>query len=187
MANEKPMNLDPKTGKRELLFTLCAMVAVFLTIVYFSTSFEINRPPGKLEARPAPDIEFTLPSGERAKLSNLKGKVVMLNFWASWCGPCIEEMPALRRLEHHFRDKGFLLLAFNLEDSQDDIQGKIDLGQYPRNLIFQFSKDALRPYDLRAIPVSVLVDSQGLVQDVYHGPRDWMDVAFLSKIETLLR
>ena len=174
-------------GTREVFLTVAMLVAVILAFIYFASGSLIQRDK-RLEGSPAPEIEFELPSGrQQVRLSKLKGTVVLLNFWASWCTPCIEEMPALKMLEAHFKGKGFILLAFNIEDESENIRGRLGGTNYPDNLIFNFRKEFLRPYDLKAIPISVLIDSGGMVRQVYSGPRNWMDINIIREIDRLLR
>ena len=76
---------------------------------------------GPLKDRsPTPDFTLTNPAGKKISLKDFKGKLVFLNFWASWCTPCREEMPAMERLYQEFRGKDFVILAVNVKDRRKD-------------------------------------------------------------------
>ena len=136
--------------------------------------------------KPAPDMGYQTASGQSAKISDSQGKVVLLNFWAVWCAPCMEEMPSLRALEDHFGPQGFLLLAFDVAGDGESIRGQMDGRKYPKNLVFNFNKDNLAPYGVDSLPLSILIDREGLVKKVYRGPRQWMDTEIIRTIEQLL-
>jgi len=171
---------------RDLALALCVVGAMFFAIYYFSTVPALKPMDGGKEGK-APDIAFELPSGKKTSLSREQGRVILINFWASWCGPCMEEMPSLRMLESHFAQKGFALFAFNIEETKESMRGIIPQLDLPDNLIFNFSKEYLRPYNISAIPQSILIDRNGQVADVFSGPRQWMDVKIIREIEDLLK
>lgn len=181
MANEKPV----KQRAADVFSAILVVGAMCMAIVYFG-KVPILRPGGPTDKR-APDISFELPSGEKTSLSRQRGKVVLINFWASWCEPCMGEMPSLRMLEAHFARKGFLLLAFNIEETKETVRGQIQAADLPENLIFNFNKAFLRPYDVRAIPLSLLIDRDGMIHDFFSGPRNWMDTNIIREIEGLLQ
>lgn len=182
MANEKPR---PKPT-REMVIAIVIVTLVIALIVYFAGD-PLVKDTRLAPKDQAPEIEFEMPSGKPESIRRLKGSVILLNFWASWCAPCIEEMPSLKMLENHLKDRGFVLLAFNISESKEQIRGRLGGTEMPDNLIFTFNKEHLRPYDVNAIPVSVLIDSSGIIRQVYAGPRNWLDINIRREIETLLR
>jgi hypothetical protein len=97
------------------------------------------------------------------------------------------EMPSLKMLEAHFKDRGLLILAFNTESGGNRFNAKMSGIEMPDKLIFSFDKDQLRPYQVEALPLSVLVDRFGIVRDVFRGPRNWLDPAILRSIEAVLK
>jgi len=172
---------------RNIIVTLSFLGALIGIAVYFGNfSFSLTNPKS-LEGKPAPEISYQTPSGEDASVKKSKGQAILLNFWASWCDPCMAELPTLRALENHFSGRGFLLLAFNLDDHPDKVQGKIQGKTKPRNLIFNFDRAAIRSYGINQLPLSVLINHEGVVQQVYVGPRDWTDMSILKEISASLR
>jgi len=164
-----------------LFFTAIVVAAT----VYFSSDTKLKNP--TLLGKQAPDIEFEMSTGQTTSISKKKGTALLLNFWASWCRPCLEEIPSLHMLEKHFEGQGLVVLAFNMEDAGEAVRGKIKGLKAPQNLIFNFSKEALRPYHVNSLPISVLIDRFGVIERVYNGPRNWMDLSVLREIEMALK
>lgn len=161
-------------------------VAFIVFLVVFSRNwfFEPGHP---LVGKKAPEIEYMTRDGKSTSVNKQKGTTILMNFWASWCQPCMDEMPSLVALESHYANRGLLLLAFNIEDGGGDvISGKIAGTKMPRNVIYNFNKDSMRPYDVSGVPLSVLIDKNGIVQKIYQGPRDWMRIENLKEIEAIL-
>jgi len=170
----------------EVVMAILIVGLSFGLIVYFAGNWELSKD-GFL-GEPAPEIEYQGGSGKQAALSEQKGSVVLINFWASWCAPCMEEMPSLRMLEEHLKNRGFVLLAFNIGESTRDVRDNMIPGlKLPENLVFNFSKEQLKPYSIDAIPVSVLINKKGKVVRVFRGPRNWMSISALEEIEKLLK
>ncbi len=128
---------------------------------------------------PAPD--FTLPTLADGELSlvDLRGKVVLLNFWATWCGPCRQETPDLQRLYQKYRDQDFVVLGVSVddEDTVDKVPGFIDeyALTYPIVLDtdFEVSSPSNGTYDVRGIPSTYLIDAEGIVRKREVGSLEW--------------
>ena len=170
---------------REVWLAVLAGFIGMAIMVFFSGRWHLETEDG-MKGQRAPEIEFEMPDGQSVSVSKQRGTVVLLNFWTSWCQPCMEELPSLRALENHFEKRGLLLLAFNLEENPENIRGKMQKGEFPRNVIFNFKKEYLRPYHVNTIPLSVLIDREGVVRNVYTGPRNWVSIESIREIEDLL-
>jgi peroxiredoxin len=135
----------------------------------------------------APD--FTLPSldGPNLRLQEQRGHVVMINFWATWCGPCRVEMPHLSRLYEKYRGSGFTVLAVNIdEDPYKAASLAKQLGmKFP--VLLDREKKVSRLYDLSTMPSTVLVDRDGRVRYVHRGYRDGYEQTYDKQIRELLR
>jgi peroxiredoxin len=135
----------------------------------------------------APD--FTLPTlgGPNVRLQEQRGQVVMINFWASWCGPCRDEMPQLARLYEKYRASGFTVLAVNIDEDPKKAAGLAQqLGmRFP--VLLDSGKQVSRLYDLSAMPSTVLVDRDGRVRYVHRGYRDGFAETYDKQIRELLR
>jgi thiol-disulfide isomerase/thioredoxin len=135
----------------------------------------------------APDFEFELSPGKRTSLRALRGKAVLINFWASWCEPCMEEMASLASLEERLAGKPFMLLALDADEGNDSARADVANRAMPSHLIFDFSRSCLAAYDVNSIPVSVIVDRSGRVRERFLGPRDWTDEESLKLLEQAMR
>jgi peroxiredoxin len=135
----------------------------------------------------APD--FTLPSidGPNLRLQEQRGRVVMINFWATWCGPCRVEMPHLSRLYEKYRGSGFTVLAVNIDEDPHKAAGLAkQLGmRFP--VLLDTEKKVSRLYDLSTMPSTVLVDRDGRVRYVHRGYRDGYEDTYDKQIRELLR
>jgi peroxiredoxin len=135
----------------------------------------------------APD--FTLPrlGGANLRLQEQRGQVVMVNFWATWCGPCRVEMPHLARLYDKYRASGFTVLAVNIdEDPHKAANLATQLGmRFP--VLLDTEKKVSRLYDLSTMPSTVLIDREGRVRYVHRGYRDGYEDTYDRQIRELLR
>jgi peroxiredoxin len=122
-----------------------------------------------LTGMPAPDFALKSSTGENLRLSEYRGDVVMINFWATWCGPCRQEMPLLDELYTRYERVGFSLLGVNIDDDSRRAMDMIsELGvHFP--VLFDNRKEVSKLYEVDAMPVTVLVDREGYVRYVHHG------------------
>ena len=138
-------------------------------------------------AQPAPD--FTLPSaaGPNLRLQEQRGRVVMLNFWATWCGPCKREMPQLNRLYTKYRASGFVLMGVNVDDDPANAVGvSTKLGvQFP--VLFDSAKKVSKLYDVAGMPSTVIVDRKGTVRFIHRGYKPGDESEYLDQIRALVR
>ena len=140
-----------------------------------------------MEGQPAPDFALKSSSGENLRLSEYRGDVVMINFWATWCGPCRQEMPLLDELYTRYQRVGFNLLGVNIDDDSRRAMKMIDeLGvNFP--VLFDARKEVSKLYEVEAMPVTVLVDREGTVRHVHHGYKPGYEEKYLDQIRSLLR
>lgn len=140
-----------------------------------------------LEGRAAPDFVLKSATGENLRLSEHRGDVVMINFWATWCGPCRQEMPLLDDLYNRYERVGFKLLGVNIDDdSRRAMQMIEELGvNFP--VLFDQRKEVSKLYEVEAMPVTVLVDREGNVRYVHHGYKPGYEEHYLTEIRSLLR
>ena len=137
---------------------------------------------------PASDFIGRTSTGETLRLSDYAGKVVLLDFWASWCGPCRAEMPFLVTLYDENRDAPFEILAINVDTHSENAQAFLsDLGlAIPFPLIID-PDGAIPPlYDLEGMPTTVLIDAQGRVRFQHAGFRDADKTRYRNELQTLL-
>jgi peroxiredoxin len=140
-----------------------------------------------LSGLPAPDFALKSSTGENLRLSEFRGDVVMINFWATWCGPCRQEMPLLDQLYTRYERVGFSLLGVNIDDDSARAMDMIrELGvSFP--VLFDARKEVSQLYNVDAMPVTVLVDREGTVRHVHKGYKPGYEEMYLDQIRSLLR
>src|SRR6185436_14144637 len=125
---------------------------------------------------PAPNFQLRDLDGHLVALSDMRGKVVFLNFWATWCGPCKVEMPAMEKLYREFRPKGFVVVAVS-----SDAEGPVVTRPYrdALGLSFTIADDSeglvSRLYGVRSLPLTFLVNREGVITHQIFGAREWGD------------
>lgn len=138
------------------------------------------------EALPSIDFELKNLNGESEKLSDYRGKLVFLNFWATWCGPCESEMPAMEKVYRELKDEGFVILAVDLSEDRDTVKTFIE----ERNLSFPVLLDTDgqvgAKYDARSIPTTYMIDRDGNILGRTVGVRPWEEESFISLFRMML-
>jgi peroxiredoxin len=112
---------------------------------------------------PAPDFTLSNLEGKEVKLSQFKGKVVLLNFWSSWCIPCRSEMPTIELLHREYKDKGLIVLGIDDEESQKQAAFLQKFGFSFTSLV-ESKRQASNLYSIGGIPTTVLIDQQGKIK-----------------------
>ena len=140
-----------------------------------------------LAGQPAPDFALKSSTGEHLRLSEYRGDVVMINFWATWCGPCRQEMPLLDELYSRYQRVGFNLLGVNIDDDSSRAIAMInELGvSFP--VLFDVHKDVSRLYEVDAMPVTIIVDREGNIRYVHQGYKPGYELKYLDQVRALLR
>jgi len=130
--------------------------------------------------QPAIDFELTTLEGQPLRLSELKGKVVLVNFWATWCPPCVEELPSLQRLYGRLKGEGFELLAVSEDEGADEVRAffKGQLPDFP--ILMDEGQGVTRSYGTFKFPETWVVDREGRLRALFVGPRDWDDPAAID-------
>jgi peroxiredoxin len=139
--------------------------------------------------RAAAAADFTVPglTGGPLRLSDLKGKVVFLNFWATWCPPCKEEMPSMERLYRRYKDKGFTILAVSIDANTAAVAPFVKWLKLTFPIGLDPKMTVANQYSVRGLPSTFLIDKRGAIAAVAIGPRDWDGKAAHAAIESLLR
>ena len=140
-----------------------------------------------LTSAPAPDFTLHSVAGSNLRLQEQRGQVVMLNFWASWCAPCRQEMPQLDRLYEKYHAAGFQLLGVNVDEDVRNATGvssKLGL-HFP--VLLDTEKKVSRLYDLSTMPSTVLIDRDGRVRYIHRGYKDGYERRYDEQIRELLR
>ena len=137
--------------------------AVSLLIVLSGLLGMAARPP--LLGSPAPEIVLKDLQGGEVKLSDLRGKIVLVNFWATWCKPCKEEMPAMQASYDKLRDKGFVVLAVNELEDTARVAEHIRTHGHTFEVVMDHNNQVANMYGVVGLPASFLIDPQGIVRE----------------------
>lgn len=149
--------------------------------------FACNKDPGPQVDAPAPD--FTLPDleGKLHNLADLRGRVVVLNFWATWCPPCIDEMPSLQRLHRALADQGIAVVAVSVDERFSDIGAFVRKFQLTFTVLHDDGKKVSRKYQTFKYPETYILDREGRLKSKVVGPRDWATPTVIRDLVELLR
>jgi thiol-disulfide isomerase/thioredoxin len=135
----------------------------------------------------APDFTLASKDGSNVRLQEQVGDVVLINFWASWCGPCREELPYLEALYQEYADLGFTILAVNVDE--DPSKADILLNDIPVSfpVLFDVNDDVSKLYDVQAMPTTVIVDRDGNQRLLHKGYKRGDEVKYKQAVRLLLR
>lgn len=128
--------------------------------------------PAPQAGRPAPGLTLSSIDGTRVALRSYRGRVVLLNFWATWCPPCRTEMPRLTGWYRRLRPRGFVVLGIDQQESRGDVAAFVRKLHIPYPILLDDSGAASARYDVVGLPTSFLIDRQGVIRNVRVGAVD---------------
>ena len=144
----------------------------------------MNAALGRLPS-PAPDFTLKDYAGREVKLSSLRGQVVLVNFWATWCGTCVVEMPSMERLVENMRGKPFRLLAVSVDDDWAAVRKYFAKGT-PLEVLLDSARAVPKRWGTEKFPESFLVDKDGTIRYYIVSNRDWSTPAVSACIDAML-
>jgi len=136
--------------------------------------------------RATPSLELAALDGRRHSLAEYRGRVVLVNFWATWCAPCRAEMPSLERLRRSLEGEPFVLLAVNVGEDAAAVRAFAE--QLPMGFPLLLDRDTqvARAWGARALPVTFVVGPEGRIRYQALGERNWADVEIRSRLRALM-
>ena len=135
---------------------------------------------------PAPDITLKSTTGQNIRLADYKGKVVMVNFWASWCGPCRQEMPLLEKMHKDYKDAGFVLLGVNVDAEAADRDKFLAETPVTFPVLDDSENTATEVFGVEAMPSSYFVDKNGNLAHLHKGYKPGEEAAYIAVIKKLV-
>lgn len=159
-----------------------SLAAILLTLViaseapeassndHFATALGIQIPKEQVEA---PNVVGADPDGNFILLEDFRGKVVFLNFWATWCIPCRLEMPAMERLYRDFKDKGFVVLAVNVQEGPRAVRAFVQELRLTFPVVLDRKGEAAMKYVVRGLPATYILDRNHIIAGRAIGAREW--------------
>ncbi len=135
-----------------------------------------------------PELDFTLADfkDNTHTLANYRGKVLLVNFWASWCPPCIYEMPELTRLQQQLGDRAFEIIAINVGEKKYKVHKFTRLINFELPVLLDTSNQAFKDWRVQTLPTSFLVDANGVVRHKIRGNPGWEQQETIALIEQLI-
>lgn len=135
----------------------------------------------------APDFTLRGIDGRNLRLAEQRGQVVMVNFWATWCGPCRVEMPHLNKIHDKYRGSGFLLLGVNVDEDAGKAAGAVTQWGIRFPVLHDAQKTVVRAYQVSSMPSTVLIDRDGRLRHVHRGYRDGYELEYDKQVRALLK
>ena len=169
--------MTPPTSRRRALGALAAAFALASPLARGAVATQAA----------APDFTLKSMNGPNLRLAEQRGRVVMVNFWATWCGPCRQEMPQLDKLYQRYRSSGFVLLGVNVDDDvrkAGDVAAKLGV-TFP--VLLDTDKAVSKLYDLSTMPSTVIIDRDGKVRYLHRGYLAGYEDNYDKQIRELLK
>ena len=136
---------------------------------------------------PAPNFTLKSMGGNNLKLSEMTGNVVLINFWASWCGPCREEMPLLNALHKKYQPLGFTVLGVNVEEQVDSARGFLSNFPVDFPILLDNTNKVSKQYNVIAMPTTVVVDRDGNMRFLHEGYKPGDEKKYRQMVKKLVR
>jgi peroxiredoxin len=158
-------------------FKGCAMAAIVLASAAFAAD----------SGGPAPAFSLSSVSGEQSALSQYKGQVVMVNFWATWCGPCQQEMPLLDQMYKKYKPAGFTLIGVNVDKEAPAVKELLARKPVSFPVLLDPANQVSKAYHVDEMPSSVIIDRKGAIRYVHRGYKPGDENDYQDRIRQLIR
>ena len=183
-----------RSMKLEKIFS-CMLFGIFLFLSFIPSSnggeSDLFQKVGAKQMKVrkwAPNFSLDDLNGQKVELKNFKGKVIFLNFWATWCGPCKEEMPSMESLWQGFKERDFVLLSISVDyEGVKSVKEYVEKQQYSFRVLVDPQCKILDLYEVKAIPTTFIIDKKGQVLAVATGPKNWKSPEAISLVDLLIK
>jgi peroxiredoxin len=176
----------PKRAQCEGEFKVKKCICLFLALLLIIVTGCRREVPVAREGKPAPDFTLSGVSGEKVRLAEFRGKVVLLNFWASWCPPCREEIPALINLDKAMVGKDFRMLAVAIDKGgRDTIVEFLRHQEVSLPVLLDPDGSVAKTYGITGVPETFIIDKMGKIRKKIVGPIDWSDISVIRYLNKL--
>lgn len=168
-----------------LKWTALVILIALVSYLFFVRPYQVDLHVGE----PAPDFSLSTWEEKKISLHDFQGHVVLVNFWATWCPPCVAEIPSLNALSLHFKDAKFVVLGIN----EDGLHAREEIAKFIERMPISFPilldgrMEVSDSYGAHLLPTSFIIDQDGVVVDFVQGEVDWMDVKYINLISDLLK
>jgi thiol-disulfide isomerase/thioredoxin len=180
-----PQDIKRVVDMLERIPTPLAVNVLATGAVSTKSSVDITMKPFAGEMTPVV-IDLTQVSGERFVREDFSGKVTVVNFWASWCGPCVEEIPALNRLREHMRDRAFELISINYAEKPEQVREFLDSVQVDFPVLLDHDGSYSARWNVLVYPATFVINKEGAIVYGVNGAIEWDNPDTISKLEALI-
>lgn len=156
---------------------------ISIALFIFSTSIAQAKP----ISGDAADFTLKSRSGKNLRLSDYRGQVVMLNFWASWCGPCRQEMPIMEKFYKRYKKLGFVILGVNVEEDSSKANGYLRDIRVSFPILYDNTNSTSKLYNVNAMPTTVMIDRNGKMRYLHEGFKSGTEKEYKKEIRKLLK
>jgi len=166
---------------------ICLFQGLLLAWPGFSPAHAVAAELRSWNGGPAPALELTGLDGGRYRLYDFRGRVVLVNFWATWCEPCREEMPLIQRLNKRLSGRPFTVLTVNLDEPEARIRTFLSRNALDLTVLLDTGRNTAKTWNARILPASFVIGPEGAIR--YHavGEIDWNKESVVNQISALLR
>ncbi|MFC1911735.1 redoxin domain-containing protein [Chloroflexota bacterium] len=162
--------------KEKVINTVLLISVIITTLVFGGLSAGCTSAQGTQTGNLAPDFQLTSLDGQPVSLNDFRGNSVLLNFWASWCGPCKSEMPYLQMMHEEWSSEGWVILAVDIGESPVTVSEFVAKYALSFMVLLDTDQQVALKYNVRSIPTTFFIDENGKIRDIKIG-------AFSSKAE----
>ena len=166
---------------------LSTRTCLSLALAFLLSFSGINLASAAAAKGPAPNFTLKSLSGKNLKLSEMTGNVVLINFWASWCGPCREEMPLLNALHKKYEPLGFTVIGVNVEEDVNNARGFLKDFPVDFPVLLDNQNKVSKQYNVVAMPTTVVVDRDGNMRYLHKGYKPGDEVKYRKMVKKLVR
>jgi peroxiredoxin len=163
-------------------------IGILIVLQTKDSSFDWPKNASIEKGRPAPDFTLPRPDGKMVSLADFRGKVVLINIWATWCPPCVAEMPSMEKLYQELQDEDFEILAVSIDESGANTVRSF---MKQHRLSFVSLNDSgggiASLYQTTGVPESFIVDKDGILVEKVIGPRDWATPGAIRFFRNLIK
>lgn len=163
-----------------------SIIAFLLLSLVNAVSAESNHIRALPKIFPAPSFELIDLDDKKQRLEDYKGKIVAINFWATWCPPCRKELPSMQRAYQDFKDKDFVILAVNVGESWDRVAPFLGNFSLTFPILFDSESKVIEQWKVLGLPTTFILDKQGNVTHQINGGRDWDDPYFRKSLREII-
>ncbi len=181
-----PLGDHPASGGHRRV-TASRLVFLALAALPLAAATAAEQPLRTLDPRPAPGFVLEQLSGEKLDLASLQGRTVILNFWATWCPPCREEMPGLQRAWEQTRDDGIVVVGIAVGEDRQPVAEYVQAAGLGFPVVLDPDTEATMAWGVRGLPTSYVIDPSGQIVFAAEGEREWDDPALLDRVRALAR